>query len=185
LFYASKLMHRLGCCLLAVATAHAFMAPQPLPWAQGPALAPGAGPRALRVSLCTLAMAKKRGKDEVKSVSSAAAPTRSAAAIIADVRQALAESGNGFQSSAADLERVAALLGDLEDQNGVCPAIGSPPRLGVVAPCLPSPPRAARSHCFGTDVENPSRSSKLWGEWRLLWTDSKPMIKNRGGSHRQ
>jgi hypothetical protein len=115
-------MSRLGCCLLAVATAHAFVAPQPLPWAQVPALAHGAGPRALRVSLYTLAMAKKKGKDEVKSVSSAAAPTRSAAAIIAEVRQALAVSGNGFQSSAADLERVAALLGDLEDQNGVCPA---------------------------------------------------------------
>jgi hypothetical protein len=176
-------MRRLGCCLLAVATAHAFVATQPLPWAQVSALAPGASPRALRVSPYTLAMAKKKGKDEVKSVSSAAAPTRSAAAIIADVRQALAESGNGFQSSAADLERVAALLGTLEDQNGVCPAMV--PRLGVVAPCPPSPPRAARSHCFGTDVENPSRSSKLWGEWRLLWTDSKPMIKNRGGSCRQ
>ena len=35
---------------------------------------------------------------------------------------------------------------------------------------------------LGADVENPSRSTKLWGEWRLLWTDSKPMIKNRGGA---
>jgi hypothetical protein len=132
-------MSRLGCCLLAVATAHAFVAPQPLPWAQVPALAHGAGPRALRVSLYTLAMAKKKGKDEVKSVSSAAAPTRSAAAIIAEVRQALAVSGNGFQSSAADLERVAALLGDLEDQNGVCPAIGSPSWCGCALPAIAAP----------------------------------------------
>mmetsp|Transcript_31355 Transcript_31355/g.76837 ORF Transcript_31355/g.76837 Transcript_31355/m.76837 type:complete len:181 (-) Transcript_31355:156-698(-) len=29
-------------------------------------------------------------------------------------------------------------------------------------------------------VDNPTRSSKLWGTWRLLYTDSPPMIKNKG-----
>ena len=30
------------------------------------------------------------------------------------------------------------------------------------------------------DVAKPTRSARLWGEWRLVYTDSPPMIKNRG-----
>jgi hypothetical protein len=103
-------------------------------------------------ALCALGMASRKSKGKGKSPSAetpekTAVPLRSEASVIADVRQAVAAVGNGFDATGHDLDRVAALLGELEDHN---------------------------------EVKNPSRSSRLWGEWRLLFTDSKPMIKNRG-----
>jgi hypothetical protein len=98
--------------------AHGFVALQLVPSGSrlssslSPRPAPAASGRHLRAPLCALAMAKGKKKDKgaVKSGGSAAAvPARSAVAIIADVRAALAESGNGFDASAQVIAAAATL----------------------------------------------------------------------------
>lgn len=68
---------------------------------------------------------KSRGAGDVGGIGTGSAPTarpaRSEAAILADLKVAVAEVGVGFDASALDLERVSSLLGDLEDYNGIVP----------------------------------------------------------------
>ena len=73
-------------------------------------------------SPCVLAMAadssKKRSKGTDGGRGGASPAKMSETALIAKLRATVAEVGNGFDALGPDLERVAALLGDLEDYNG-------------------------------------------------------------------
>lgn len=82
---------------------------------------------ACRPTLRDLAMASKKSKKKsagasrsglAPSTSGGNKPLRSEASIVSAVRQEVQTIGNGFDASPQDLERVAALLGDLEDHNG-------------------------------------------------------------------
>jgi hypothetical protein len=61
---------------------------------------------------------KKRIKGTDGGRGGAAPAKMSETALIAKLRATVAEVGNGFDALGPDLERVAALLGDLEDYNG-------------------------------------------------------------------
>ena len=82
---------------------------------------------ACRPTLRDLAMASKKSKKKSAGASRSglasatsvdSTPLRSEASIVSEVRRAVQTIGNGVDASPQDLERVAALLGDLEDHNG-------------------------------------------------------------------
>ena len=92
-----------------------------------PLLRGGQRPRAgITIALASGNSKKKsKGAGDVGAFSVGASPmarpSRSEAAILSDVKAAVAKVGVGFDASAQDLERVASLLGDLEDYNGIVP----------------------------------------------------------------
>jgi hypothetical protein len=66
---------------------------------------------------------KKKKQGSAKGIASNAGadvqkPGKSEAALIADIRSAIKDVGTGFDASAPDRERIATMLGDLEDTNG-------------------------------------------------------------------